>query len=164
MKRIVIALLAVVSMAIALVPSSPYGISKTMENMERLEQSKESYAAANRELNAARGSLTNSQNNFIGDRTFEVHYGDVARLRQLFDGIAGISVASITNCSVKDNFASTVEWSEDSIDTAVKISLTTEDLVTALNIIDRMELPLYQINAVEPNMVEIIFLTGEEIK
>lgn len=164
MKRIIIALLAAVSLTVAFAPVSPYSLSKTMDNQQRLEQSKGSYAAANWDLNASKSALTLSQNKFIEGRSFEVHFGDITRLKQLFDGIAGISVGSVTGCSVKDSFSTTVEWSEDSQDTAVRISLTVEDILTALTIIDKMELPLYQIVATEPNMIEIVFLTGEEIK
>lgn len=165
MKRAIIALLAVASLALVALPMSPYNILKTKENFDKLKEAQASYAEAKRSLALAEQSLLASQNTFTSGRTFEVHYGDITRLNQLLNGIAGLSVTSITGCDATNYFASTATWSPDDVSTptGIKVSLTTEDVASTLRILNKMELPLYQISVTEPNLVDAIFLTGEAI-
>lgn len=165
MKRVILGILAAVAVCAAALPQSPFNFQKTMDSYNRLKSAKASYSEQERNYNVAQQSLLASQSNFDSSRTFEVYYGDVTRLKQLFDGIASVSVTSITNCSAADYFSPTVTWSPDDgiPPDAVKISLTAEDTITALNIINKMELPIYQLDITEPNLVDVTFLTGEAI-
>ena len=165
MKRIILLLMAVASICCAFLPMSPYNYGDVSNNLAELKVAQAEYNGARADLNRAQQELLQAQNSFDDGRTFEVYYGDIVRLKELFGGIAGLNVQTITNCDATKNFATSVPWSaEDPVaPTAVKFSITAEDTVTALNIINRMELPITQLMVTEPNMIDFIFLTGEAI-
>lgn len=165
MKRVILLLMAVAALCGAFLPMSPYNFGSAQSMMTELKLSQADYVGAKADLNRAQQELAKAQSTYDSGRTFEVYYGDIIRLKELFSGIAGLNIQTITNCDATKNFATSVPWSaEDPVaPTAVKFSITAEDPTSALNIINRMELPIVQLTVTEPNMIDFIFLTGEAI-
>lgn len=158
MKRILISLIAIVAIAAACI--SPFNIFKAMDNYNRLEVAIRQFEQSKGTIDASRSALAAAQSSFDNGRTFEVSYGDIDSLCEVLDNISSVSVSAKTNVDAQENFAPLGEYDANINPSAVKLSLVAEDTVSALNIVNRMELPIYRIFVSEPGLVDVIFLTG----
>lgn len=165
MRRPIVFGLVVISLFAALAPVSPYSVLKTKESLDLARQAHQSYLEGKALHNQTKQELQSAKAAFDTSRVFEVYYGDIVRINQLFEGISTISVASVTSCNAAEYFAPIASWSEDdgTKSSAIKFSLVSDDLVAALNIINKLELPIYKLEVAEPNLLDVTFLTGEAI-
>ena len=158
MKRISIGILALASVAFLFV--SPYSLGKTKENYEAFKQTVADYNASVTDLSSRTGAIQSAQSSFDSQRSFEVYYGDVEKLRQVIDGVSSVAITDISVCDPSSQFSVTGSYTEGDSPAAIRVSVTTEDTSAALKIFEKMELPVYKIHIQEPGLIEITFLTG----
>lgn len=158
MKRLVIGLLAIVAAVYAVV--SPYSVPKTLERYSDFQDAVFNYEQATADYNSQVSSLQSAQSNFDSTRTFEVHYSDIDRITQVLKGVATVNVTDLTSCDPANMFNPVSTYIQGDTPAALRISVATEDPVGALRILDKMQLPMYDIHVVEPNLIEFTFLTG----
>lgn len=161
MKRIIAAVLLVVSLVLTFV--GPYNIFDAFRNKQLIENVVQEYSSAKASIDGTRREVFSAQAGFEDGRTFNVDYKDVNQLVTVLDNIVSITVASVTAVDAQNYFTQIGEYDESMAPTAVTISLVVEDTVSALNVIDKMELPIYQIFVSSPNLIDVTFLTGGAI-
>lgn len=164
-KKIVLLVLALASLYGAFL--SPYSLSTTMEKKSQLESAISSQTAAKNERDMARIALNNAVTAFESERTFDIHYTDITRMKQLIDSVTGVSFAGMYEADPKANYMLGGQLLiEDYLDgtaqlpQAVALSLIAEDTAAGLRIVDKLELPAVRITTSEPGRIDIIFLTG----
>lgn len=158
MKRIVMLLLAVATVAAAMF--SPFSVFQAKTNYDALESAMVTYNNAASTVGVADNQLQSTITEFTQNRNFEIFYGDVDSLVRVLNSVAGINVTATMGCDVTNAYTELGEYNSDVPASAVKLSLIAEDTVTALNVVNRMQLPIYRIDASEPNNISVIFLTG----
>lgn len=158
MKRILLALLAVAG--VVAVIASPFGVLQTKAKYEQFNSVVAGYTFAQDNFKNTQANIDTARDAFIARRTFEVDFGDVSRVVQLLNGVNTIQVSKVMCCDALNQFIQTAEWEERRTPSAVCISLSVENTVAALNVLSKMELPIYSISVVDTNAVDVIFLTG----
>lgn len=162
MKRLLFAIIALASIAFAIF--GPFGVLHLMDNYFAVENARIQYENSKRSVDSARYGLRDSQAAFDESRTFEIDYSDIDRLKEVLDNVSTVTVSGITNMDAQQSFASQDAYTGDNTSSAVKISLVVEDTVSALNVLNKMELPIYNIYISEPGLIDITFLTGGGIQ
>lgn len=158
MKRVVFFILMLAALYTALL--SPINIREMMGRKEQLQEALDTYSNSQRALDTAKSALRETQQRYINKRVFEVAYSDVSRLTEVLNSVINITVSAVNTADPAQNFIAGGTWTEGTESKAVILSLTVEDSVSALRVIDKMELPIYEITVSEPNIVNITFLTG----
>ncbi len=166
-KKIVLALLAVVAIYGAVL--SPFSLTNTLEHKTQLEQTIKSRNEAKDGRDAARESYANAVAAFESQRSFDIHYTDLARMKQLIDTVTGISFSGLYEVDPNMNFALGAPLNPEdypagstTLPPAVCMSVIAEDTAAGLRILDKLELPVYSITTSEPGRIDIIFMTGGE--
>ena len=162
MKRLLFALIALGCMAFAIF--GPFGALQMVENYFLVENAKNTYENSRRAVDSAKYSLSSAQTAFDKSRSFEISYSDIDRIKEVLDNVATVTVSGITNVDAQQAFATQDAYTPGSNASAVKMSLVVEDTVSALNVLDKMELPIYNIYVSEPGLIDVIFLTGGGIQ
>ena len=160
MRRVITGLIAIALVACFFF--SKYNIANIKTRYAQLESALDSFQVTRGSIESTRDALVSAQNIFDRSRTSDIYYGDMDRLLTVLDNIATITVSSWEPYSAEDGFVP-VPSSGDKF-TAARISLIVEDVDMALGVIDKLELPIYSINITEPNVVDVIFLTGAGIE
>lgn len=139
---------------------APTGVSavKNIYVQESQEQAK--YDAAQAKLHKAESDVTAAVNTYNSSRDFDIYYGDVDRLLEVFAGLPGIQVRRTTIVDHLDNFGEVVTYQSGSQHAAVKVELVVSDLKSAITIIDTMDLPVVSIQYSYPNLLTVVFMTG----
>lgn len=158
MKRILLAILAIAALVAVFI--SPYNINNTLANYRQVNSAVAGYTFAQDNLKNTQVGVNSARDAFSSQRTFEVHFSDVSRIVQLLNGVATIQVSEVMCCDALNQFVPTVMWEEGMSPSAVRITLSVEDTIVALNVLAKMELPVYSVSTLEPGTVTIIFLTG----
>lgn len=156
--------LAVVLAALLFVPSDfGFGIRAMGSVDEEISNFNVEYDSYSNALSAAENAVVSSVSAFNDQRTFDIYYGDLEGITQIFEGIAGISVQNIVEILPMEGFRDGVYYDGTSTPTAVRYELVADDLVSAMNVIVRMQLPVYSIVMSFPNTISVTFMTGGEI-
>lgn len=142
---------------------SPIGWPAVSGVLEQQKLNETRMATSERNLQVASDSLLSAVNEFNNARTFDVYYGDVPKLSEVFSGIAGIEVKDIYKCDPSNGFIDSGYLVEGDSPAAVRFSLVTDDPSSALSVILKMELPVYSISWESPNSLSVIVLTGGEV-
>ncbi len=145
-----------------LVLVSPFSVFKTIKNSKKLTSSLQNYSTIKSQLENSKLDVSDAERRFSDQRDFEISYNDVTKLVQVLNNVASVTVTNVITVNPREYFTNTGEWSETDKAKAVTISLTVEDTVTVLKILDKMQLPLYSLVITEPNIVNVTFLTGGE--
>lgn len=114
-------------------------------------------------LASTQRALVESVNAYNEARTFDVYYGDVTRVYDVLANIAGISVSSITKVDPANGYVDAGVYTEGDTPLAVEVVMLTDDVASAVKVIEKMELPVYEIDWQSPNVLSVIFLTGGEV-
>lgn len=158
MKRVILFL--IMCAAIAACFLTPFNVLNAIENKENFASALQEYEDARRSATDMNTSLAQAKTVFDSSRTFDVAYNDITRIVEVLRNTASITVSSVNTASPEKYFATGGAWSSDVEADAVIISITTDDSAAALRVIDKLQLPLYEIVVTEPNIIDIVFLTG----
>ena len=158
MKRIIYLVLLLGALYAAIM--SPYGVLKTKSKIENLSESLRFYVTTKSQVEGSKMSLAEAENNFNSQRTFEIAYSDVSRLVKVLDNVMTVTVSAVNVADPAQYFVPGSAWREGDTPEAVIVALAVDDTVSALRIIDKMELPIYSVAVTEPNIINITFLTG----
>lgn len=166
-KRIVLVLLFLVAAYGAV--ASPYSLVNTLDTKAQLETAISDQKAAKDTRDAAKSRYVSAKNAYESERTFDIHYTDLPRMKQLIDSVTGISFYSLSEVDPSANYllGAPVDLERLADGTAelpraVSLSLVAEDTAAGLRIVDKLELPIVSMSVTEPGRIEIIFLTGGE--
>lgn len=166
-KKLILFLLAVAAVYGAVL--SPYNLPAALDKKANLEQALVSKAQASTSRDSARASLSSAKNAFDSQRTFEIAYTDLGRIKKMLDAVTGVSFSGIEEVDPANGYALVGPLNiEDYADgavlppSAVKLSVVAENTAAGLRVINTMQLPLVSIDVQEPGRMEIIFLTGGE--
>ena len=114
-------------------------------------------------LNSAKNALLESVNTYNETRVFDVYYGDISKIYDVLTSVAGITVSGITKVDPAQGYVDAGAYTEGDTPLAVEFQLLTDDASSAIRIINKMELPIYEIDWQSPNSLSVIFLTGGEL-
>lgn len=160
MKRSIHCILALCM--ICLVCFTNYGVINTVEQRSDLRQAATDYKEAEARLDISKVALNSAEANFAKNREFEIVYTDVSNLVKVLNGVSAITVSAVNVADPAQHFSAGAAWNEQmgSEVQSVTMALTVDDTVSALKLIERLELPIYSISVTEPNIVNVTFLTG----
>ena len=139
---------------------SPYSVPGLLENSNKLRSTLAAYDNNKRAMEDSERTLSEARNEFIAKRDFEVAYSDVERVVDVLSGAMNITVSSVNTADPEQHFAPGSIWDGQDQPEAVIVSMAVGDSVSALRIIDKLQLPIYEVTVSEPSMVNITFLTG----
>lgn len=164
-KKLVLLLMSLAALYGAIM--SPFSLPNTLEIKASLETALASKENARTSMTSAKTAMVNAKNAFESQRTFDIHYSDLAKIKQLFDSVSGVSFSGLAEIDPDSNYALGVNLDPESYadgsiaaPKAVRLSIVAENTVAGLKIIDRLELPIVSILTTEPGRIEVIFLTG----
>lgn len=173
-KKILLFLLALAAVYGAVL--SPYSLSNTFDTKSRLESAIAQQASAKSARDTAKQSLDSAKVAFESERTFGLHYTDLASIRTILDNVVGVSFVNLYEADVNANYAQGQIIDIDSLAAinengeavpftlppALMLTIMAENTADGLRILDRFEMPIHHINTSEPGRIEVIFLTGGE--
>lgn len=158
-KKIIVS--GVVTLALfATAMVSPFGLpaaSAVIAEQKAEEVRRNTYA---HNLDTVEGLLLNAVNEFNDSRTFDVYYGDITRLHEVLAGIAGITVSETVKVDPMNGYLDAGYIVDSDSVSAVRFMLLTDDPATAIGVLQRMQLPIYEISWQSPNSLSVTFLTG----
>lgn len=157
-KKIILLLLA--AACIYGVGFSPYSVPAFLDNSAQLRETLAAYDSAKRAKEDSDRALVDSQNAFVDKRNFDVAHTDVDKIIEVLSSAMSITVSSVNTADPLQHFAPGSIWDGSEQPDAVIVSMAVEDSTAALRIIDKLQLPIYEITVSEPSMVNITFLTG----
>lgn len=153
----------VVTVALAAVfVFSPVGVLKLTTELSSYKAEQLRRQTYENNLTAAETDYSMAKYNFEESRTFDVYYGDIARIREVLVNVAGIEVREIEEVDPSNQFLTRQLWVEGSAPEAVKFNMLVTDVDTAIGVFNQMQLPIYSISYGAPNEFSVIFLTGGE--
>ena len=159
MNKIVMTVVAIVTLALAILLPK-YGMRSSYNTYLKMQSDLSNYNSIKANVDRSQHELSAAQDAFESARQSEIYYGDVERIVSILNNLTMLSVVDTQPYSVENYFTPAAN---DMYPTAYKISIVTNNLASTLSIIDRLELPVYNIQVMEPNMVDVIFLTGNPI-
>lgn len=162
MKRAIALIFMLAAVALALL--GPFNILNGINNLNSLKTAVYEYSDIRSGIAASQRNVYTAQSAFEEGRTFNVDYKNIDQIVEILDNITSISVSSINTVDAQQYFTPTGLYEEGTQPTAVKISMVVEDPVAALGVLDKMELPIYEVFISNPNLVDVTFLTGGTIK
>lgn len=142
---------------------SRWNVFTTFDKRDSLLDATTRYTMAQSNLEVAKQDFVAAQNEFNSKRTFEIAYSDINRIVTVLNNVAGVTVSAVNVADPEQYFVTGSAWEEGMEAKAISISLVVDDTSSALVVIGRMELPIYSIVVSEPNIVNMIFLTGGDI-
>lgn len=142
---------------------SPAGLTTASAKLQEKALQETKLETYERNILTVENSLVNAVKSFNESRTFDVYYGDIARLQEVFRGIAGLEVKEVVKSDPLNNFVDDGYLVEGDTPAAVRFSLVVDDLTSALKVIKKMELPVCEITWEAPNNLSIVVLTGGEV-
>lgn len=158
MKRVLFFLLLCGAIAACIL--TPYNVLNTLDSKQNFEAALREYESARSGATDSDTSLARSKTVFDSSRTFEIAYNDITRLVEVLRNTSTVTLTSVNVANPETYFTTGGPWSADNDAQAIIISVTTDDSAATLRIIDKMQLPLYEVTVTEPNIVDFIFLTG----
>ena len=160
MKRAVLLFVAIVSVIFVFV--SPFSVFYTLETLNTLSDERERSRSSSTQMTELKAELASSMQSFDSNRTFEVHYSDVASIVKVLQNLSAVSIIDIKVVDPSNNFAPVDVYTEGYTGTvgALQVSMTAEDIITILDILDKMELPIYSLY-VQDTSVTVVFLGGK---
>ena len=159
MRRIVSGVLAAIFVALAVF--SKYSLLNAKSQYDKLRNSLLSFNSIKTATESSKRTLSLAKRNFEDNRASDIYFGDIDRLVTVLNNVATISVTGWEPFSAEDGFVAVPSSTNF---TAARISLVVDNIDLALNVIDKLELPIYSIVISEPNMIDVIFLTGNAIE
>lgn len=162
MKRAIALIFMLAAVALALL--GPFNILNGINNLNSLKTAVYEYSDIRSSIAASQRNVYTAQSAFEEGRTFNVDYKNIDQIVEILDNITSISVSSINAVDAQQYFTPIGLYEEGVQPTAVKISMVAEDPVAALGVLDKMELPVYEVFISNPNLVDVTFLTGGTIK
>lgn len=160
MKKIVFGTIAATAFIFALAPFSPASVTNAASTLNEVDAAVEKYNSDLKDIESLRSDAELAKNTFDSERTFEVHYSDISNVLRVLYNVSGITVSEVTVVDPEQGFAVVSPYIEGSYAEALKISMTATDTKTILEVLDRMEFPIYSLYIREPNYVDLIYLTG----
>lgn len=157
-KKII--LLLITAAMVYAVGFSPYSIPQFLQNSSNLRSVLATYDNNKREFEDSERTLAEARNEFVSKRNFEVAYSDIERVIDMLGGAMNITVSSVNTADPHQFFTPGSIWDGQEQPEAVIVSMAVGDSVSALRIIDKLQLPVYEVTISEPSMVNITFLTG----
>lgn len=158
-KKIVVSGVAALGLfAVAMVSPVGWPAASAKIEQQQLEETRRNTYEHN--LDTVEGLLVNAVNTFNEERTFDVYYGDVERLHEVFAGIAGITVSEMVKVDPMNGYLDAGFVVDGDTVSAVRFVLVTDNPTTAIGVIQRMQLPVYEISWQSPNSLSVTFLTG----
>lgn len=166
-KKIVLVLLALAAVYGAVM--SPYSLTETLNKKATLEGALANKASVEQQANAASQGYIAAKNAFDSNRSFEIAYNDLAKIKTLIDAVSGVDFQSLSAANPDQNFIVGERLNiEDYVEggplppAAIVMSIYAADTASGLDVINRLELPVVKINVTEPGRIEVTFLTGGE--
>lgn len=164
-KKIILLLMALAAIYGAVM--SPFSLTETLAKKDNLERAITERDNTKKSRDNAYTLMVNSKNAFESQRTFDVHYTDIYKIKQLIDVMSGVSFAGLYEVDPKNGYmlGATLNIEDyNGVNTpkpsAVQLSIIAENTAAGLNVVNTMELPIVSITTVEPGRIDIIFLTG----
>lgn len=147
----------------AILMVSPIGVKSAIEAQAEAKYEETRYSNYQRNVTTVETVLLDAVNSFNESRSFDVYYGDVSKIYQVFQGVAGIEVKDVYEVDPMQGYKEVSLLREGSSPAAVKFNLLTTDVLTTLGVFNKMELPVQSIVYNAPNELTVIILTGGDV-
>lgn len=138
---------------------SPIGVRGAMEidAANKVIQARQEEAATR--LSRAEMSLVTTVSELNAARVSTVSYADLEAIQNTFIGL-GYKIEDVTDILPMDNFAVGSPHVAGDRVAAIRYTLAVDDIMSALNVLEQMELPMYSIVIDGESSLTITFLTG----
>lgn len=105
-------------------------------------------------------SVVTAAQEFDAARTFDISYTDVDRILQVLAAVDGIEVRSTYSVDPLLGYQDVAIYNSGDVTQAVRFDMLVDDVRTALDVFDKMELAVADYAFTAPNGLSITILTG----
>ena len=142
---------------------SRFGLLSAVDAVHREQSTKAKFETSETNLRTMSNMMVGSVESFNEARSFDIYYGDVDRIEQVVKGLSGITLEQITVVDPTNGFVDEKIYESGDTPIAVRCDVMVVDIIKSLDILAKMELPVYSVYFDGTNKLGVTFLTGGEV-